>query len=152
MNIRIDEEFKALIPPLAEQERQQLEDNLKADGCRDPLVVWDGVLLDGHNRHEICTRLGIEFRVSELDLPDRAAAMDWMDANQLGRRNLSPEQMSLLRGRIYNRSKKAANDGGKGRPRSVDQNDPRLSTAESLAEKHGVSAPTIKRDGKFAES
>lgn len=151
MEIRIDPELKALIPPLSADERQQLEENLKADGCRDPLVVWDGVLLDGHNRYEICTRLGIEFDVSELDLPDRAAAMDWMDANQLGRRNLSPEQMSLLRGRIYNRSKKPAG-GREGRAFSDGQNVHPKATHESLGERFGVSGKTVQRDGKFADS
>lgn len=56
MNIKIDPEFKALIPPLDADERAQLEANIVADGCRDPLVLWCDVLLDGHNRHEICTR------------------------------------------------------------------------------------------------
>lgn len=121
-NIQIDPEFKALIPPLAPQERDQLEENLKADGCRDPIVTWQGWLLDGHNRFEICTRLGIEYRVTSLDLADKAAALDWMDANQLGRRNLTPEQMSLLRGRIYNRSKKTMAEAGATRRDSNGQN------------------------------
>lgn len=161
----IDPEFKALIPPLSAEEYRQLEENILRDGCRDPLVVWkhkvDGgawgeTLLDGHNRYGICQRHSMEFSVEEIHFADRIAAMDWMDANQLGRRNLSPEQMSLLRGRIYNRSKKArgAPEGNSNRVIQRDQIDPieTRSTAETLAEKHGVSAPTIKRDGKFAES
>ena len=118
--IIIDQEFKALIPPLSQEERAQLEANILADGCRDPLVVWatEGdferniaprhILVDGHNRYEICTRHGIEFDVTELEFADREAAMDWMDANQLGRRNLTRDQFTLLIGRRYNRAKKAA--------------------------------------------
>jgi len=148
-NIQIDPEFKALIPPLAPQERDQLEENLKADGCRDPIVTWQGWLLDGHNRFEICTRLGIEYRVTSLDLADKAAALDWMDANQLGRRNLTPEQMSLLRGRIYNRSKKPAG-GREGRDFSDGQNvQPKAATHETLGDRFGVSGKTVQRDGKF---
>ncbi|WP_296174212.1 hypothetical protein [uncultured Brevundimonas sp.] len=59
--IRIDSEFRAYIPPLSDEERQQLEANIVADGCRDPLLVWDDVLIDGHNRYEICTRLGLAY-------------------------------------------------------------------------------------------
>lgn len=193
MEIQIDPEFQAMIPPLAEEERRQLEENLKKDGCRDPLVVWplpefetknyeggmvvvlwedaqfchetdkpfrvwrevdltEGdwpcILIDGHNRYEICTRLGIDFEITEIEFDNREEAADWIDANQLGRRNLSPEQMSLLRGRRYNRTKKS--HGGEREARG--QNAPLLSTAQKLAEQHGVNASTIKRDGKFAEA
>src|SRR5689334_20469111 len=63
--IIIDDEIRALIPPLTTDERTQLMENLQAEGCRDPLVVWKGhgVLLDGHNRRDICTELGIPFQV-----------------------------------------------------------------------------------------
>ena len=99
--LEIDPEFKALIPPLGPDERAQLAANIEADGCREPLVVWRGVLLDGHNRYEICTALGIPFQVVEVDLLDRDAAMDWMDANQLGRRNLTPDQFQKAEKRLY---------------------------------------------------
>lgn len=152
MNIKIDPELKALIPPLAPDEYKQLEANIIKDGCRDPLVVWNGTLIDGHNRHEICTRHGIRFDTVEMELPDRDAVMDWMDRNQLGRRNLKPDIFILLLGRCYNRTKKAANDGGKGTAKAtVDQNDPR-STAEKLGKQFGVSAPTVKRAGQFADA
>jgi uncharacterized protein (DUF342 family) len=84
---------------------------------------------------------------------DREAVMDWMDANQLGRRNLQPQQASVLRGRIYNRRKKAKESNLK-QNAPKDQNDPSVktdSTAEAVAKKTGVSPATIKRDGKLAE-
>ncbi|HQS22695.1 MT-A70 family methyltransferase [Acidovorax sp.] len=92
-NILIDSEFQALIPPLSAEERAQLEANLLADGCRDPLVVWEtaageNILIDGHNRHEICTRLGLPFEVVAQEFDSRAHARIWMRANQAGRRNL----------------------------------------------------------------
>ena len=87
-----------------------------------------------------------------MDLTDRQAAEDWIDRNQLGRRNLSPDTASLLRGRIYNRTKKAAHDGGKGGTRTGGQNVPHLKTAESLAKVYGVTSRTIKRDGQFARA
>lgn len=150
-SIRIDPEFRALIPPLSPDELSQLEENLSHDGCRDPLAVWEGhdILIDGHNRHDICERLGIEFRTVGVKLRDREAVADWIDANQLGRRNLTPDQSSLLRGRRYNRVKKAAH-----RPEKGDQNEPLIpeKTAERLGKQHGVSPATIKRDGAFAKA
>lgn len=90
MNIKIDAELKALIPPLAPDEYKQLEANIIKDGCRDPLVVWHGTLIDGHNRHEICARHGIKFDTVEMEFDSIAHARIWMRSNQQGRRNLNP--------------------------------------------------------------
>ncbi len=147
--IIVDPELRELVPPLTDDERQALEANILRDGCRDPLVLWRGkdILLDGHHRYEICQRHGIEYAVTDVDLVDREAAADWIDANQLGRRNLTPDQAALLRGRRYNRLKKARG----GDRRSKGQNAP-LNVAERLASQHGVDPSTIKRDGRFAEA
>ncbi|MFB7879775.1 hypothetical protein [Brevundimonas diminuta] len=148
--IRIDPEFKAYIPALADDEKAQLERNIVADGCRDPLLVWGDILIDGHNRFEICTRLNIPFQTVQKDFPDREAALDWMDAHQLGRRNLTPDARKLLLGRRYNRMKKAPEDNlVQNAPKG--QNDPSAeNTAARLAAEHGVSEKTVKRAGKFA--
>jgi site-specific DNA-methyltransferase (adenine-specific) len=144
----IDSEFKALIPPLAPEELAQLEANILADGCRDPLVTWQGILIDGHNRFAICSKHGIEFETVQMEFPDRESVMDWMDANQLGRRNLTPDSFRLALGRRYNRSKKANGQRG---PEKLDQNEPAFSTAAKLATTYGVSEATVKRAGKFHE-
>ena len=149
-NIKIDSEFHSLIPPLSSDEYAQLEANIITDGCREPLVVWNTILLDGHNRFEICKRHNLPFKTISIELPNRDTAADWIDKNQLGRRNLTPDQMSLIRGRRYNRAKKSEHDGGLGKKRSGDQIEPHLKTADRLAKEHGVSAATIKRDAKIA--
>jgi hypothetical protein len=93
---KIDPEIRKLIPSLSDEERTGLEASLIAEGCRDALVVWEGTLLDGHNRHDICKRRGINFETTEVDLPDRNAAMAWVIRNQLARRNLNDYQRSQL--------------------------------------------------------
>lgn len=211
-NILIDSEFQALIPPLSAEERAQLEANLLADGCRDPLVVWpcptfeirlDGgatqtlryeegryqhaidehigpttawdlddnadddrideygdtitldqwphILIDGHNRYEICTRLGLSYEVVVQEFADRDAVIDWMEDNQLGRRNLKPDAFTYLLGRKYNRQKKSQGGDRGNQYVAKDQNDT-LPTADKLAVQHGVSAPTVKRAGQFADA
>lgn len=100
---RIDPEFQSLIAPLTPEERRQLEANIAAEGCRDALVVWNGILLDGHNRLEICTRLGIRFKTCEVELPNREAARLWIEESQLGRRNLSTDQRAAIGYRIMQR-------------------------------------------------
>jgi len=86
----IDPEFRSLIPPLAPEEREQLEQNIiESRKCHDPIVLWEGVIIDGHNRFEICIKHGVEFQIEEVPLPSREAAKVWILENQLGRRNLT---------------------------------------------------------------
>jgi len=153
MEIQIDEEFKSLIPPLTTVEFAQLEDNIQREGCRDALVIWKGtgILVDGHNRYEICERDEIDFKTIQVPFESREKAIDWICMNQLGRRNLTPADASELRGRMYNGRKKDKHDGGKGNDRSGDQNEPHLKTAEVIAKETGVSPATVKRDGQYAE-
>jgi hypothetical protein len=94
--IQIDEEFKALIPPLSAEERAQLEANIIAEGCRDAIVTWRGVIVDGHNRHEICTRNGIDYRTVERDFDTRDDVKLWIVQNQFGRRNLPAYERARL--------------------------------------------------------
>lgn len=95
MSIKVDPEFKALIPPLTPDEYTQLEKNILKDGIRDALIVWpqpDGndILIDGHNRFEIsAAHAGIRFSIRRMEFKDRDEAELWIVRNQKGRRNLS---------------------------------------------------------------
>ncbi len=93
--IHVDEEFKALIPPLSREEYKQLEENCVKEGIRDPLVVWklpgNEILIDGHNRWEISAKhAGIRFNVVYREFENREAVKEWIIKNQLGRRNIPP--------------------------------------------------------------
>lgn len=92
MSITIDEEFRNLIPPLTDEEHTRLEQSILEDGCRDAIVLWGDILVDGHNRYEICQRHGIQFKTKSIDFASRNDAMLWMMKNQLARRNLQPIQ------------------------------------------------------------
>ena len=148
-DFRVDDEFAALIPPLTDEERRQLEANLLADGCCEPLVVWreEGILLDGHNRYRVCREHHIAFDVRKISLPDRDAAKVWIIRNQLGRRNLTPEQASYLRGLEYEATKQAAH-----RPPKKGGKSCHLKTAEALARRHGVAPRTVRQDAAFARA
>lgn len=80
--IVIDDEFQSLIPPLGDDELAGLEQSIKAEGCRDSLVVWNGILLDGHNRYAICKKHKIEFAVVAIECIDHDAAKIWIVKNQ----------------------------------------------------------------------
>jgi hypothetical protein len=145
--ITIDAEFADLIPPLHADERIELEKSLvDSGGPRDPLVVWDRgdgppVLLDGHNRHEICTRLGLPFSITAIELPGKDEARQWIERNQIGRRNLTREQFAIILGRLYNQSTWRPGKNGEARPGGK--------VRDRFAEQHGVNPSTIDRAGRF---
>jgi len=197
-HIEIDQEFQALCPPLQPEEREQLETSLRAEGCRDALIVWQAaerawcehceedvdityrfdhhpyrqegddregfwlcykcytpiaeedltpVLLDGHNRYALCQAHELPFNISyQWQLSSREEAINWIIANQLGRRNLTEENKSYLRGKRYNLEKHPP-----GRPpklrKTYDISDRPM---DRLAQQYGVSAETIQNDGRFA--
>ncbi|MBQ1294434.1 MAG: hypothetical protein IIY21_10370 [Clostridiales bacterium] len=99
--ILYDDEFRNLIPPLSNEEYKQLEENCIRDGVRDPLVVWrldDGsaFLVDGYNRSKIAMEHGLRVETRDMHFETRADAIAWIINNQLGRRNLSAYDRSLL--------------------------------------------------------
>ena len=86
--IKIDEEFRTIIPPLTDDEFQRLEKSILAEGVREPIITWNGTIIDGHNRYRICEKHGLDFKTSEREFDSRDAAKIWIIENQFGRRNL----------------------------------------------------------------
>lgn len=145
----VDAELKALIPPLADAELERLEQNLLEEGCREPLITWRGLLLDGHHRLEICEKHGLPYETRALDLPDRAAAESWMIRNQLGRRNLTREQFTVLLGWRYLKEKRQ----GERTDLTSGQSDPKSDrTSARIAAEHNVSEKTVRRAAATVES
>jgi len=97
-DIRIDPEFESLIFPLTEEEFNQLRENIISEGrVRDALILWDGVILDGHNRWKILQENPqISYRTEEMHFETRNEAKAWMIRNQLGRRNLPMYERAKL--------------------------------------------------------
>ena len=101
--LKIDPEFQSKIPPLQFEEEQQLEQNIIAEGrLLNPIITWNGYILDGHTRYRILKKHGfIKFEVEEIQLANKYEALAWICKNQLGRRNLSPERKKFLLEQIF---------------------------------------------------
>lgn len=154
--LKIDPQFKNLIRPLLKKEYLQLEENLLADGCRDPLITWKSIIIDGHNRYEICMRHQIPFYVVEMDFACREEAVAWICANQLGRRNISEESRRFLIGKQYEAEKTASRIKN---PRGLNQyagevlspGEPeftkaaRHQTASRIAQENHISRATVEK-------
>jgi hypothetical protein len=97
MDIVVNEELKAYIDPLTAEEYEALERSILAEGCRDALVLWGDVLVDGHNRYAICRKHGLPFQAVQST---RFQSMEdvhlWMIDQHLGRRSLSDFQRGVL--------------------------------------------------------
>ncbi len=182
--IHILPELQELIPPLLPDELAQLENNIRRDGCREALLVWETtagilnntddknplyILVDGHNRYGICQRNSIDFRVNLKPFSGMDEVRTFMIENQLGRRNLTPEQTAYLRGLRYRDEKnergKYDRNVHKGQNVPYAESNPaespetastrtktteRVSTAQKLAKQFNVNEKTIKRDAEFA--
>src|ERR1044072_8865443 len=97
VNITIDDELRSFIDPLTPVEYAALERSLQAEGCRDALVLWRDVLIDGHNRYEICQKHGIPFRtVHNNNFATLEDVMLWVIDNNLARRSVSDFQRGML--------------------------------------------------------
>jgi hypothetical protein len=163
-NLKIDDGFRQLIPPLSPEELQQLEQNILRDGCRDPLSVWNSTILDGHNRYEICTRHEIPFAIQRINLKNREEAIVWICANQLGRRNISEETRKYLIGKRYEMEKilgahnvAGTNQHTKNEVRAKMLPEPPYGitagrTRERLAEEYNISHATVLKYEKYAQA
>lgn len=97
MNIVVDPELKAYIDPLTPDEYAALERSLLTEGCRDALVLWGDLLVDGHNRHEICTKHNLPFQTVQSQLFKTIEDVHlWMIDQHLGRRSVSDFQRGVL--------------------------------------------------------
>ncbi|MDR2569118.1 MAG: hypothetical protein LBD23_02315 [Oscillospiraceae bacterium] len=106
MEIIIDEQFKALLPALDAKTFSDLEKDILENGVRDAIVLWDGILIDGYNRHAICMKHDLPFRTVSMEFPSREEVTVWIIKNQIIRRNLSPLQLSYFRGVHYRMDRK----------------------------------------------
>lgn len=161
---RIDPEFENKIPPISEDEFEQLRENILTAGeVYEPLVVWDGTLVDGHNRWKVIQeKPEIKWRTREMDFADKWAAFEWMYKNQLGRRNLTDEQRTYMIGKMYEARKKSV--GNTTTARNADgtfqsgQNDrigsrreTKDGTAGQIGKEVGMGEKNVRRAEKFSK-
>ena len=97
MNIIVNEELKAYIDPLTNEEYESLERSILAEGCRDALVLWNDLLVDGHNRYAICQAHGLPFQtLQSTQFKTIEDVHLWMIDQHLGRRSVSDFQRGVL--------------------------------------------------------
>ena len=159
MQLRIDPEFESRIPPLTDDEFKQLEENILADGAIiNPIIVWDGVIVDGHNRFRIVEKHpNITFTTCERDFNDRHEALAWICKNQLGRRNLTFQQKKYLIGKQFEAEKQRQGSNNqyvqaKSEKCQLGTFQNSIDTAERIAQENGIGRRSVFRAEEFAKA
>jgi len=152
-NLTINPDLKSLIPPLTPDEFSQLEANVLADGIRDPIIVWSGTIVDGHNRYELAQRHGLKFETLEMHFSSINYCKLWIAENQLGRRNLTDfvkaEVMNIITACLKEIAElKKIEDGKKARDKqlgvlSIIDKTPTHDTRKIVADKLGWSTGKV---------
>lgn len=160
--LKTDPEFQSKIPPLTFEELNQLEANILRDGrILNPIIVWEGLIVDGHNRYTIAKKHPeIPFTIHEKEFASRYEAIIWICKNQLGRRNLTPEQKKYLIGKQYEAEKmklggdhgNSCSSNGTFSPNSQngDLGNSRT-TCKKIAAENGISKNTVLRAEQFSK-
>ena len=99
--LQIDPEFKRLSVPLSAEEQRRLENSLIREGCKEPITVWHGCILDGYKRYEICSYEEIEFEVQEMDFPTREEAVFWAARMKIASVPRESPIYRYLAGKVY---------------------------------------------------
>ena len=155
--LKIDPEFEKVIPPISLAEFVQLEENILTEGqILTPIAVWNGVIVDGHNRFKILQNYPhIPYTIKEMKFENRYEAIAWMCNQQLGRRNLRPEHFKYLIGRRYSAEKqikRLRDEKGQYLPGGHDDHlDDGLKTSERIAQEIGKSERYVRRAEDFAD-
>lgn len=163
MSVAIDAEFAALIHAPSADELKGLEADIVARGCLDAIKTWNGLIVDGHNRFEICERLGKPYRVEALSFDTREEAKAWMIAHQLGRRNLPENVIAYYRGQYKALLQDIAKAAGVSRGRAasvfgamkaemVQDNSVGRNNPVPLSSIVGVAAQTLKQNVDYARA
>lgn len=161
--LKVLPEFQEKIPPLTDEEFEQLRENILTDGeVYEPIVTWNNTIVDGHNRWRIIQEnwdaLKDKFRIKEMDFSDKWAAFEWMYRKQLGRRNLTEDQRAYMIGKMYEAHKNTKpfkgnqyTKGGGGQNDLHQNNATQLcNTAATIGAEFGITESTVKRAEKFS--
>lgn len=167
----LDPAIRSIIPPLLDAERDGLEADIRANGCRDMLVAWDrpkgAVLIDGHNRFAICTQWNVAYDVLMLEFESQDDVTLWVINNQMHRRNLdaltrielATRKANILAERAAERQKSGLKKGSQspvglksGQREDSPQTPLSAKTDEILAEEAGVSRDTVRKGRRILDS
>lgn len=153
IDVSVDKEFETLLQPLSDQEYQGLEEDIIKHGCLNPIITWNGLIVDGHNRFQICRKLDLEHTSKEISFADRDEAKLWILGHQLKRRNLNDFQRGEMALRMKEIITKKAKENQRAGGGSVHlKSDKPVDTLKEMAQTAEISRDTLFKIEKIAEN
>ena len=147
--MQILQELESLIPPLSNEEFKQLERNILEEGIREPLITWNGILIDGHNRYRIAQEHDMNYETLQKEFENLNDVKIWMVNNQLGRRNLQDfvkgelhdelDRLNKIKGAEIYKEKSVFKGNQYSAPLSIIDNEPKHNSRDIVSEKLGWS-------------
>ena len=156
LSLIINPKFEQIIPPLTPEEFAQLEENILTEGrIINPIITWEDVIVDGHNRYKIALKHSqISFTTISKEFACDDEVVIWICNNQLGRRNITDSHREYLVGKRYDAEKNMhGGDRKSANTKSSGQNDHLIShkkTREKIAEETGLTDTGVRRADEFA--
>ena len=148
----IDKEIASVFPPRTSKDEETLVMQLRTEGCRDDLITWNGIIIDGHTRYRICHEYNIPFSYREMSFPSKERAKMWMIENQVARRNLSVFQRCVIALPFERAYKEEAEERRREKiseyrktGKTVQNSVPSKKTQDALADLVGTSHDTIEK-------
>ena len=155
--LKIDEEFRTFCPPMSEGAYKILEKKILREGPKEALIVWNGTIIDGHNRYKILKEHNLPFAIEKMEFSSREEAKEWIGENALGRRNMDrlDRCLTALRMEPYYRNEAKKRQGTRS-DLNIKQNSAECSetgqTRDQLARMADVSHDTLDRVKKILQS
>lgn len=128
-----------IIPLMSHDDINRLAEDIVQNGLLEPIMLYEGKILDGRHRYEACARCGVQPRFVEYDGPD---PIQFVLSHNIARRHLTPSQLSMIAARVANLKE--------GRPPETAPRD--AVSQEDAAEKLGVSRRSVQRAKKVIDS
>jgi hypothetical protein len=156
VTLKINPTFEQIIPPLTPDEFAQLEENILSEGrIINPIITWDEVIVDGHNRYKIALKHShIPYSTVSKEFSCEDEVIIWICNNQLGRRNITETHREYLIGKRYDAEKNLhGGDRKSSGAKSMGQNDPLISphiTRARIAKENGITETAVRRADEFA--
>ena len=149
-NLKIDIELENLLPRLDEEKYKLLEEDIKKNGCINPIIVWNGIIVDGHHRYKICQANNISFKTKEMQFDNKQEAMIWAWTTQKARRNVDDGTLFKIaeKFRPYYEQKAKENmlaTQNNNKASAFQKSEKQVNTTKELARTAGVSTDTMNK-------
>lgn len=148
--LKIDIELENLLPKLEEEKYNLLEEDIKKNGCINPIIVWKGTIVDGHHRYKICKENNIEFKIKEMQFENKQEAMIWAWTTQKARRNVDDGTLFKIAEKFRSYYEEKAKENmlatqNNNKASAFQKSEKQVNTTKELAKTAGVSTDTMNK-------